>query len=74
MILIVTLIQTIFCRFDLANSNVNDSHLEKMKGEKIPDVVLVKKVYAEKSVRNRKRRWRLKHMEGLHERVGSSDR
>jgi len=59
--------------FDLANSNVNDSHLEKMKGEKIPDVVLVKKIYAEKSVRNRKRRWRLKHMEGLHERVGSSD-
>ena len=71
---IVALIQIIFYRFDLANSNVNDSHLEKMKGEKIPDVVLIKKVYAEKSVRNRKRRWRLKHMEGLHERKGSSDR
>ena len=39
----------------------------------IPDVVLVKKIYAEKSVRNRRRRWRLKHMEGLHERIGSSD-
>ena len=57
----------------MKNSNVNDSHLEKMKGDKIPDVVLVKKVYAEKSVRNRKRRWRLKHMEGMHERLGSSD-
>ena len=57
----------------MKNSNVNDAHLEKMKGDKIPDVILVKKVYAEKSVRNRKRRWRLKHMEGLHERVGSSD-
>ena len=57
----------------MKNSNVNDVHLEKMKADKIPDVILVKKVYAEKSVRNRKRRWRLKHMEGLHERVGSSD-
>ena len=42
-----------------------------MTGDKIPDVVLVKKVYGEKSVRNRRRKWRLKHMEGLHQ-VGSS--
>jgi len=59
--------------FDLKNSNVNDANLEKMKADRIPDVILVKKVYAEKSVRNRKRRWRLKHMEGLQERIGSSD-
>ena len=58
-------------RFDLKNSNVNDPNLEKMSGETLPDVVLVKKVYAEKSVRNRRRKWRLKHMEGLHQ-VGSS--
>lgn len=60
-------------RFDMKNSNVNDAHLEKMKVDKIPDVVLVKKVYAEKSLRNRKRIWKLKHMEGMHERMGSSD-
>ena len=60
-------------RFDLKNSNVNDPQLEKMSEDKISDVVLVKKVYAEKSVRNRRRKWRLKHMEGLHETVGGSN-
>lgn len=59
--------------FDLKNSNVNDPQLEKMSEDKISDVVLVKKVYAEKSVRNRRRKWRLKHMEGLHETVGGSN-
>ena len=42
-----------------------------MSADKTPDVVLVKKVFAEKSVRNRRRRWRLKHMEGLHPTGGS---
>ena len=61
----------LFFRFDLKNSNVNDPHLEKLSADKTPDVVLVKKVYAEKSVRNRRRKWRLKHMEGLHHNDGS---
>ena len=30
----------------------------------------MKKVYAEKSLRNRKRKWRLRHMEGLHDKRG----
>ena len=42
-------------RFDLKNTNVNDDNLEKMAVDKIPDVVLVKKVYAEKSLRLRRR-------------------
>ena len=50
---------------------MNDPHLEKMSGDSLADVVLVKKVYGEKSVRNRRRKWRLKHMEGLHQ-AGSS--
>jgi nonsense-mediated mRNA decay protein 3 len=61
----------LFFRFDLKNSNVNDPHLEKLSADKTPDVVLVKKVYGEKSVRNRRRKWRLKHMEGLHHNDGS---
>ena len=36
--------------------------MEKMKEEDIPDVVLVKKVYADKATRNRRRRWKLKHL------------
>ena len=50
---------------DLKNSNVNNPELEKMPAEKIPDVILVKKVYADKALRNRRRRWRLRRMEGL---------
>ena len=45
-----------------------------MPVDKIPDVVLVKKVYAEKSLRNRKRKWKLKHMDELHEGTGSVTR
>ena len=45
--------------------------MEKVSADKVPDVVLVKKVYAEKSVRNRRRKWKLKHMQGLHHTVGA---
>lgn len=50
---------------DLRNSNVNNPELEKLSADKIPDVVLVKKVYGDKALRNRKRIWRLRRMEGL---------
>ena len=53
-------------RYDLANSNVNDPHLETLPESSRPDVVIVKKIFGDKSLRNRKRKWRLKHMEGLH--------
>ena len=33
-----------------------------MAADKIPDVVLIKKVYGEKALRNRKRKWKLKHL------------
>ena len=59
-------------RFDLKNSNVNDENLDKMAADKIPDVVLVKKVYAEKALRNRKRKWKLKFLnEELHREKGN---
>ena len=58
-------------RFDLKNTNVNDENLDAMAADKIPDVVLVKKVYAEKSVRNRRRKWKLKHMDQLGMETGS---
>jgi len=52
--------------YDLANSNVNDPHLETLPEQSRPDVVIVKKIFGEKSLRNRRRKWRLRHMEGLH--------
>ncbi|TRY72523.1 hypothetical protein TCAL_10508 [Tigriopus californicus] len=59
--------------FDLKNSNVNDKYLEKIHADRLPDVVLVKKVFGDKSLRNRKRKWRLKHMEGLHQDTASQN-
>jgi len=58
--------------FDLKNSNVNDENLDKMSADKIPDVILVKKIYGEKALRNRKRKWKLKFLnDELHRETGS---
>lgn len=51
------------CSYDLANCNVNDDHFDKMKRENMADVVLVKKMYADKSVRNRRRKFKLRHLD-----------
>ena len=50
---------------DIQNTNVNNPDMELMPADKIPDVVLVKKIYGSKALRNRRRRWNLKHMEGF---------
>ncbi|XP_064456114.1 60S ribosomal export protein NMD3-like [Ornithodoros turicata] len=49
--------------FDLANANVNDPHFEKLKPGKIPEVVLVKKVYGDHMSRCQRRRWKLKRLQ-----------
>ncbi|XP_043223415.1 60S ribosomal export protein NMD3-like isoform X2 [Amphibalanus amphitrite] len=58
---------------DLKNSNVNNDHLEAMSEEKLPDVLLVKKVFADPAARHRRRRWKLKHLRDDAE-TGSQDR
>lgn len=57
--------------FDLQNSNISDSSLNQYDIDQLADVILVKKVYADKSTRNRRRRWKLKHLDV--EDVGSVD-
>nr|CAB3264376.1 60S ribosomal export protein NMD3 [Phallusia mammillata] len=47
---------------DLKNSNVTNDQLEKMKESSLPDVILVKKVFAERQRRRRRRNWKLKHI------------
>ncbi|XP_070533793.1 60S ribosomal export protein NMD3-like [Ptychodera flava] len=47
--------------FDFVNSNVNDSNLDRMKADKIPDVVLVKKHY-DRNTRKERRNWKLKKL------------
>ncbi|GAV05865.1 hypothetical protein RvY_15929 [Ramazzottius varieornatus] len=53
--------------FDLGNANVNEEHFEdfekrQSKKGRMPDVILVKKVYADKSTRKRARQWRLRRL------------
>ncbi|XP_060582712.1 60S ribosomal export protein NMD3-like [Ruditapes philippinarum] len=48
--------------FDMLNANLNNEHIEKLKEEKLPDVVIVKKVFADKKKRNRRRKWKLHHL------------
>ncbi|XP_048589941.1 60S ribosomal export protein NMD3 [Nematostella vectensis] len=49
--------------YDFKNSNINDENLNKMKADKIPDVILVKKSYGDKRKRRRARNWKLKVLE-----------
>ncbi|XP_078331244.1 60S ribosomal export protein NMD3-like [Crassostrea virginica] len=61
--------------FDFTNANLNNPDLEKVKAEKLPDVVVVKKAFGDKTTRNRKRRWKLKHLhDDLHMETASNDR
>lgn len=46
----------------MEDSNVNDPNFEKLDRTKVPDVILVKKHYGDKSARKRQRIWKLKHL------------
>lgn len=51
--------------FDLKNANVNDANFEKLEekhGSNLMDVILVKKWYGEKGLRNRRRKWKLRRL------------
>lgn len=61
-------------RYNLGNSNVNDTNFDKLDRNIVPDVFLVKKHYGEKAVRRRARNWKLKHMaEELHDGISSTN-
>lgn len=51
--------------YDLRNSNANNDEFEKMRQQQmnIPDVILVKKVFGDRSTRSRRRKWKLKHLD-----------
>ncbi|KAJ8321900.1 hypothetical protein KUTeg_000371 [Tegillarca granosa] len=61
--------------FDFTNANLNNWDVDKVKAEKLPDVVVVKKLFGDKTARNRKRRWKLRHLnEDLHPDTASNER
>lgn len=47
--------------YDFTSANLNHPEFEKMKEERVPDVILVKKVF-DRSHRNRRRNWKLRRM------------
>ncbi|XDA71311.1 hypothetical protein R6Z07F_001663 [Ovis aries] len=58
--------------FDLVNCNLNDEHVNKMKSDRVPDVVLIKKSY-DRSKRQRRRNWKLKELARDRENVDTDD-
>jgi nonsense-mediated mRNA decay protein 3 len=48
--------------FDLKDANVNNDDFDKLAADKVPDVLVVKKHYADKMTRKRARNWKLKHI------------
>lgn len=48
--------------FDVANANINDFNFEQLKTDRVPDVILVKKVYGDKMRRLQKRKWKLNRL------------
>lgn len=48
--------------YDLTDANINNEDFDKLKVDKIPDVVVVKKYYGDKMSRKRARNWKLKHL------------
>lgn len=49
--------------FDFVNANLNHEHFEKLKSERVPDVMLVKKVF-DRTKRIRNRKWKLQRFDG----------
>jgi nonsense-mediated mRNA decay protein 3 len=52
---------TVLC-FDLRDAVINNSDFEKLKNEKVPDIIIAKKNYGDKNKRQRSRKWKLKHL------------
>ncbi|XP_056644331.1 60S ribosomal export protein NMD3 [Diorhabda sublineata] len=48
--------------YNLEDSNINDSNFDKLERTSIPDVLLVKKLYGDRSFRRRQRIWKLKRL------------
>jgi nonsense-mediated mRNA decay protein 3 len=48
--------------FDLRDANVNNDDFDKLKTDTVPDVILVKKCFADTDKRRRMRKWKLKRL------------
>ncbi|KAA0200369.1 hypothetical protein HAZT_HAZT009828, partial [Hyalella azteca] len=48
--------------YDFQNLNVNNDEVDKLDERDMPDVLLVKKYYGNKALRNRRRKWKLRSL------------
>jgi nonsense-mediated mRNA decay protein 3 len=48
--------------FDFTTANINDDNIEKMRDDRVPEVVIIKKSYGDKKKRQRARNWKLKRL------------
>jgi len=48
--------------YDMAAYNLNNEEFDKLKESQVPDVILVKKFFGNKMLRNRRRKWKLKSL------------
>jgi nonsense-mediated mRNA decay protein 3 len=55
--------------FDFTTSNINDDNFEQLKPKDLPDVILVKKTFADRKRRSQHRNWKLRVLQ--REREGS---
>lgn len=51
-----------YFRYNIEDSNINDVHFDKLDRNRVPDVILVKKYYGDRSSKRRQRVWKLKHL------------
>lgn len=49
-------------RYNVEDSNINDTNFEKLDKQNVPDVILVKKHYGDKAARRKQRIWKLRHL------------
>lgn len=51
--------------FNLKSANINEPNFEKLqeKSRNIPDVIIVKKLFGDKTARNRRRLWKLRRLD-----------
>lgn len=48
--------------YNLEDANINNENFDKLKNDKIPDVILIKKSYGDRMNRSSQRNWKLKHL------------
>lgn len=61
-------------RYNLEDSNINDTNFDKLNSSTIPSVVLVKKYYGSRVERKKNRIWKLKRLAEVDEQFSTEEK